>query len=332
MKMKEEILLVLRSGEAQGLPRNRLCGLLQVSERRVRRWEHRATLADAKPGPVHAPHGLLPEERTAIVVMARDERYVDDSPRILAAKGSDAGFFAASATTVYRVMKLAGLMVNRVRNTRNGNRTEPDRRELTGPNQQWCWDISYLRTLVKGIFLYLYVMLDEYSRKVVAWRVSWYLSYQEGKELLEEGLANEHLPDGDAPLPSLLNDRGVQMKAKSFKKMVEDLGMVQKFSRPRTPNDNPFIESHFSLIKCNPDYPQQFLDDIDGITYFTRFFQWYNTEHLHGRIGFVTPVQKHTGTDKAILANREMRKKEARKNRLKINRQSYSLTEELALV
>ena len=96
---------VIVEGKAKGVNRNRTCRLLQIEERRVRHWFSRPTLADTKPGPMHAPHALLPEERMAIVAIAKDERYVDDSHRVLTAKCVDSGKLAVSASTVYRVMR-----------------------------------------------------------------------------------------------------------------------------------------------------------------------------------------------------------------------------------
>jgi transposase InsO family protein len=278
-------------------------------------------LVDVKPGPIHAPHALLPEERQAIVVLAKDERYVDDSHRVLTAKGVDAGYLAVSASTVYRVMRHEGLTTDRSgRCHRNGNSRKPDRPELTGPNQRWCWDISYLRTLVKGIFLYLYVLLDEYSRKVIAFRISWSLAHAEGKELIDEGIEKEKLTLEQVKILELFNDRGTQMKAKPFKTFLEDLGISQKFARPRTPNDNPFVESLFATTKGSPEYPGEFTDDVGGITYFTAFFDFYNNVRRHGKIGYVTPVQRHKGEDKGILARRRDRLAGARRMRLQRNR------------
>lgn len=333
--MKGAILAVIHESIVQGVKRGRACGLLQVSARRIQRWEVREDLVDGPAGPRQAPHRLLAEEQAAILEMARDERYIDDSHRVLAAKGNDQGLFAVSASTVYRVMSAIGLMTDRSgRSVRNGKSRKPERPEIDGPNQRWCWDISYLHTLLKGVFLYLYVLLDEYSRKVVSWRISWYLAHQEGQELIEDGLTGEQLSADQADRLELYNDRGVQMKAKPFMRMLEDLGISQRFSRPRTPNDNPYIESHFSIVKGDPQYPGAFADDRAGQAHFSKYFAWYNNERLHGNIGYVTPAQKHRGEDKAILATRERSKKEARHRRLVFNRTSWDsklLTGGLAL-
>ena len=214
---------VIVESKEKGVKRRRTCELLQIEERRVRQWFTRSTLADAKPGPVHAPHALLPEEREAIIAIAKDESCVDDSHRVLTAKCVDAGSFAVSASSVYRVMRFEGLTTDRSgRSHRNGNSRKPDRPELTGPDQRWCWDVSYLRTLVPGTFLFLYALLDEYSRKVVAFRISWRLVTEEGKELLDEGILKEGLTQEQIDALVLFNDRGAQMKAKSFKKFLED--------------------------------------------------------------------------------------------------------------
>lgn len=321
MGTKQGIIDVITLGKAAGIKQGRMCALLQVEERRVRRWLRLRGLKDRKPGPEHAPHALLAQEREAIVALAKDESYVDDGHRVLTAKGVDAGRIAVSASTVYRVMRGEGLTTDRCgRSHRNGRSRKPDRPELTGPNQRWCWDISYLRTLVSGIFLYLYVLLDEYSRKVVAYRVSWHLSYKEGMELLEEGFEKEGLTKEQLEILALCNDRGSQMKAKPFVRMVTDLGISQKFSRPRTPNDNPFVESLFSTTKGAPEYPGEFKDDIDATTYFAGYFDFYNNVRLHGNIGYVTPAQRHSGEDKAILARRARRCAQARCERLQRNR------------
>lgn len=308
--------------KSKGVNQRQMCELLQIEGRRVRNWFSRKTLVDAKPGPERAPHALLPEEKEAILAYAKDEAYVDDSHRILTAKCVDAGYFSVSASTVYRVMRNEGLTTDRCGGrARNGNSRKPDRPELTCANQRWCWDISYLRTAVSGTFLYLYALMDEYSRKVVAFRISWHLAQEEGKELVDEGIEKEGLTEEQIKKLELFNDRGAQMKAKSFKKFLESLGISQRFARPQTPNDNAFVESLFSTTKGAPGYPGFFTDDLDAIAYFTAYFDFYNNVRLHGRIGYVTPAQRHCGQDKIILAVRSERLTRARRERLLRNRQ-----------
>lgn len=125
--------------------------------------------------------------------------------------------------------------------------------------------------------------------------------------------------------PDLMNDRGVEMKAKAFMKMCKDLGINQQFSRPRTPNDNLFIESLFSTVKGYHSYPGTFLSDIEAVAYFTAFFGFYNNDRYHNRIGIVTPVQRHNGDDKAIKERRSKALQEARRERLRQNRLKITL-------
>lgn len=335
--MKQGILDIIDSAVKKGVRLRKACSLILVDQRRIQRWRDRYDhLEDTVPGPRNAPHALLGEEKDAIRTFALDPGYVDDSHRVLAAKGADMSLFYVSASSVYKVMRENDLTADRSgRAHRSGRSTAPERLEIEGPDQRWCWDITYCQTKVKGIFLYLFTILDEYSRKVIAWRISWHMNHKEAMELIQEALENENLTDIDIKLPVLINDRGTQMKAKAFMKMCKDLGIEQKFSRPRTPNDNPFIESLFSIVKGYHSYPDIFTDDIEAITYFTTFFDYYNNARYHGKIGFVTPIQKHLGLDKNIIKRRETGLINARKIRLFKNRKNVLLSKvdkELALV
>lgn len=319
--MKQEILAVIRYAKEEGRSEEKVCALLQISARRVREWKAREELADEKPGPQRAPHALLEDERRSIGDMARSADYVDDSHRILAIKATDLGIVHVSASSFYRQMRVEGMTTDRRRRRRrNGSSQIPERGELTETNRRWCWDISYLRTMLKGVFLYLYVVLDEFSRKVVAWRVSNSLSHLEGMEVVDEAVGAEGLRKEQLEILNLHNDRGIQMRAKGMVKMLKDLGINQVFSRPRTPNDNPFVESAFSIVKGEPIYPGRFECEEGAVEYFAVYFENYNTVRLHGGIGYVTPEQKHRGLDVAILEERAKCKEAARHNRLTLNR------------
>jgi putative transposase len=153
----------------------------------------------------------------------------------------------------------------------NGHSKAPVRKDLTGPNQRWCWDISYLMTFQKGVYLYLYLLLDEYSRKTIQWRISWQQTAEESRLLLEGGLVAQNILDlPEDQRPELINDRGRPMKAKPIQRLCEDHHLPQLFARPRTPNDNPYIESAFSSVKRAPEYPGRFLDDGHAVAYFDR--------------------------------------------------------------
>ena len=174
---KLSILSVIQTSQQQGVSARRCCSILMIEHRRVVRWQQRAHqgqgLGDRVPGPKEPLHRILPEEVARIVAMAKSQEYVDLSHRILAVTACDKGLFQASFSTVYRVLKDEGLMTARgLGGAHNGHSKAPVRKDLTGPNQRWCWDISYLMTHQKGEYLYLYLLLDEWSRKAIQWRVA----------------------------------------------------------------------------------------------------------------------------------------------------------------
>lgn len=273
-----------------------------------------------KPGPRQPAHALMPLEKDAVVAFAGREDTVDYSFQMLAIKGAEANAFYLSASSVRSILQERGLGDDRTDRVRSSTRrNKPDRPDdLTGPNQCWCWDVSYIKTDVLRVFWYLYVMLDEWSRKVLAWRISRFHNHEEAMGLIDDAIIAEGLLDIDKEsLPVVVNDRGVQMKAKEVKQMFTDLGLTQTFSRPRTPNDNPFIESFFSSLKRAPVYPGRFsYGDEDAVMdFFGRHFQWYNTEHHHSRIGYVTPEQMHQGLAAGIIAERKRALAEQQKYR-----------------
>jgi transposase InsO family protein len=318
---KLEILTVIETSQQQGVSARRSCAILVIAHRRIVRWQAKArqgqSLTNLTPGPKAPLHRVLPEEIEQIVAVAKSAAYVDLSHRILAVTAWDRGLFQASFSTVYRVLKAQHLMTARgPGGPHNGHSKAPVRKALTGPNQRWCWDISYLLTFQKGEYLYLYLLLDEWSRKAIQWRISWQQTAEESRRLLEGGLVEQNILDlPEDQRPEVINDRGRQMKAKPIQRLCEDHGMPQLFARPRTPNDNPFIESAFSTVKRAPAYPGRFLDDGQAVAYFERYFTWYDTEHYHSGIAYVTPHQAHQGLRPQIVEQRRRKKLAQRRRR-----------------
>ena len=309
-----------------GIPRLRTCYVIQINRRRVERWAFRlretGSIHNRKPGPVHASHALLPSEKQALMIYVSLEETVDYSFQALAIKGAEEGLFFMSASSVRKALHEAGLASDRrppVRRIGAGKKpNRPD--ELTGPNQCWCWDISYIQTDIPRLFWYLFVILDEWSRKVLAWRVSSRIITQEALALIDDAFIAERLLDvPEEKKPVIINDRGAQMKAKPVKQMFIDLGLAQEFARPRTPNDNPFIESLFGTVKTAPEYPGWFPGDDITVpkNYLDRYFHLYNTCHYHSRIGYVHPIDKHEGRADKIIKER--------KNQLTLQREKRKL-------
>jgi len=316
---------VVAMAKRSGIGRHQSCEVLQISLRRIERWESRISTTGAmaydRPGPRQAVHGLMPVERAAVKEYAGREDTVDYSLMVLSLKAAEAGLFYLSASSVRSVLLQEGLLQNRRDIRRQGALQKPNRPEqLTGPNQCWCWDISYLKTDVRRVFWYLYVMLDEWSRKVVAWRVSTTLAMEQAQGLIDDAIIAEGLLDvPEDRRPVVVNDNGKQMKAKAVQQMFVDLGMQQTFARPSTPNDNPHIEALFSTTKRSPAYPGWFHAGDGGTAvqeYFVKYFGWYNKDHYHSGICYVTPEQKHTGQADMILQKRKKQLTAARKNRI----------------
>jgi len=335
-EQKGEILVMIERAKEKALTVTRSCVFWKISRRRVVRWRSKRkdghSLRNLKPGPREPVHKLLPEEKEAVLQMAKKEQYADLSHRILAVTAWDLDLCFVSFSSVYRILRSANLMTMRgTQHPHNGNSIPPVRKELTGPNQRWCWDISYLPTYEKGLFLYLYLALDEYSRKAIAWLVSWHQTAEQARCLLEEALINENILDlPEDQRPEVINDRGRQMKAKPIKRMFEDHHMPQLFARPQTPNDNPFVESVFSTVKRAPEYPGRFLDCEQAAEYFNRYFPWYNTEHFHSGIAYVTPEQCHLGLRDQIVSRRKSNLTNQRRIRKEVNRRNKNiLTEDL---
>jgi transposase InsO family protein len=303
-EVKVEILEVIDNAKDGGIPITRTCTLLMIDRRRVTRWrlkrDNGSSLDNMKPGPIEAVNRLLPVERESVLIMAMKEEYADMSHRVLTVTAWDLDIFHVSFSSVYRILRAKNLIPMRgVQRHHNGRSIPPVCKALTGPNQRWCWDISYLPTMEKGIFLYLYLLLDEYSRKAISWLISRRQTAKEAKELIEEGLINENILDlPEDERPEVINDRGRQ-------RMFDDNHMPQMFARPRTPNDNPYIESMFSIIKRDHQYPGGYLDRDEAVQYFREYFNWYNYEHLHSGIDFVTPDQCHNGLRDKIVSLRK---------------------------
>jgi len=327
-----EVLEVTRDAGQKGVSCRRSCTHLRIQRSRVSRWRRAQrcgeSLENGKPGPGNPLHRLLPAEREQIVALARREDLVDLSHRELTVTAWDQGWAYVSFSTTYRVLKAAGLMGMRGKNRRhNGSSVAPVRKDLTGPNQRWCWDISYLKTPVKGHFLYLFMALDEYSRKILNWRISWSMNASEAKALLEGALAKESilaLPEDRRP--EIINDRGRQMKARPVRQVFADHKMPHLFARPRTPNDNPFIESMFSTVKTDSEFPDRFQGDVHAEEYFGKYVPWYNHEHYHSGIDYVTPHQAHTGQRAAIVEERQRHIHQQRLRRKEQNRLQSGLT------
>jgi len=294
-------------------------------QRWVRVYQKTGRYGGGKSGPEKAPHRLLPEEKGDIIRLAKDDTYADLSHRQIAVVASETEQVEASASSFYRVMKQEQLMEKR----QIRPRTPQEKPEIkpTRPNEIWSWDLTYIA--LGPIFVYLFAIIDVYSRKIVGWHLGFNATVESMKKAWDKALTSEGLIGviGAPQMPTALSDHGVQMAKKSAKQFFKDLGIKQLFARYQTPKDNAWIESWFRILKYDwlqyKDYVS--FDEIKAIL--RQFVIIYNTQRYHGAIGYVTPEQKHCGQAEEILKARAERKHLARLHRLKTNREQVSQPE-----
>lgn len=224
---------------------------------------------------------------------------------------ADQGIYLASESTFYRIMHEKGQQNHRGRSSKPSQPKQPTTHCAYGPDQIWCWDISWLPGPVKGHFYYLYMIIDIYSRKIVAQEVH----VQESSDLAALLVQKAVLSEGCAGAPlGLHSDNGSPMKGSSLLEKLYKPGISSSYSRPRVSNDNAFAESIFRTCKYRPSYPTGGFKDLDAARiWILAFTRWYNEVHKHSGIRYVTPAQRHRGQDTQILARRKKVYDNARK-------------------
>ena len=234
------------------------CKQLGVCSRSVERWRKQGGGADGREGPrTPASNQLSDEEKKHVIETANLPEYRDKSPRQIVPLLADKGIYIASESTFYRVLAEAGQLAHRSRSRPATNR-RPMEHVARRPNEVWSWDITYLRTQVRGCFYYLYLVVDVFSRKIVGFDVHEEECARRASELVSCAVADEGV---DKRRLVLHADNGGPMKASTMLATLERLGVVASFSRPRVSDDNPFAEALFRTMKYRPEYPRKPLAD-----------------------------------------------------------------------
>ena len=247
------------------------------------------------------PLALSARERQRIVETLTSARFCDVTPYTAYARLLDEdGVYLASVRTFYRLLAAAGLSQERRNQLVHPAHVKPEL-IATAPNQVWSWDITRLRSTMKWQFFYLYVLLDIFSRYVVGWLVAGAENAGLAAALIEQTCEKYGIEPGQLTLHS---DRGSPMRSKTTAELFVDLGVAASFSRPRVSNDNPFSEAQFKTLKYRPEFPERFEGIEHARAHLRRFFTWYNEEHRHSGIGFMTPAAVHFGHARAIDAHR----------------------------
>ncbi len=285
------------------------CAQIGLSERTVQRWQRPAASED---GDLRAstrrvatppPNRLSDNERRAALALLNSDEFKDLPPSQIVPRLADQGRFLASESTLYRLLRGAGQLTHRRAERAPQQRSRPRALAATRPDQIYCWDISYLPTEVRGIYFYLYLFVDLFSRKIVGWQVYDSESAQRAGQLLTDICARQQIAPQQLTLHS---DNGAPMKGEAMLATLQRLGVAGSRSRPAVSNDNPFSEALFRTLKYRPRLPVRPLQSLlQARRWVTQLVHWYNHEHRHSAIGFVTPHERHLQIDRLLLINRE---------------------------
>jgi putative transposase len=294
------------------------CQILNIPRSSLYRLRQTAQLpASAEPAAPTASQWAKParalsgEEKEQVRSVLNSERFVDQSPREVYATLLDEGAYLCHWRTMYRVLGAyqevrlpaeASAQAGERRNQLRHPAYAKPELLATGPNQLWSWDITKLRGPVTWTYYYLYVMLDVFSRYVVAWLLAERESAALAQELTAAACAKQGIEPGQLTIHA---DRGSPMIAKSMSMLMSDLGVNESHSRPHVSDDNPYSEAQFRTLKYSPDYPDRFGSLMDARAWCERFFPWYNQEHHHTSLHLLTPADVHYGRAPEKLAQRQ---------------------------
>lgn len=242
------------------------------------------------------------KEREVILETVNSAPYQDLPPCKIVPMLADEGQYIGSESTIYRILRAENQLAHR-QLTRPSKHHKPEAYMASGPNQVWSWDITYLPTQIRGLYFYLYMIVDVYSRKIVGWNVHGEESSDHAAKLIKQACIDENVAEGELVLHS---DNGGPMKGATMLAMLQVLGVIPSFSRPSVSDDNPYSEALFKTVKYHPTFPMlnKFATILYARIWCEKFVRWYNKQHLHSALKFVTPEQRHNGTDLAIRLKR----------------------------
>jgi putative transposase len=298
---------------AAGASKVGACVEMNLTLRTLQRWTEEGVLREdartttTRPIPANA---LSQDERDAILNLCNDPEYAHLPPSQIVPRLADQGRYVASEATFYRVLRAADQHHRRGRSQPPRKLARPTSHMAVAAKQVWSWDITYLPSPVRGQFFYLYLIEDIYSRKAVGWEVYEQESGEMAAALLQRSVIRESCLRQPLVLHS---DNGAPMKSVTLLNKMYDLGVTPSRGRPRVSNDNPYSESLFRTLKYCPQWPKNGFANLDAARAWVRdFIRWYNHEHRHSRIRFVTPAERHQGKDSDVLAKRHALYQQAR--------------------
>lgn len=302
---RQQIVHWIEEAVVEGARKAPACAEVGISLRTLQRWTSEGDVAPDRRPLAQRPepkNKLTEREREQIIAVCNDPEFASLPPSQIVPRLADRGIFLASEATIYRVLKEAGQLNGRGRAKSRQKRKSPQTHVAQGPNEVWSWDVTYLPSRVRGQFFYLYLVMDIYSRKGVSWEVHDQETGEYAAALIHRAVMREQC--FNTPLV-LHSDNGAPMKSQTMYAKLHELGITPSHSRPRVSNDNAMSESLFRTLKYCPQWPSQGFESLeDARLWVEKFMAWYNHEHKHSSIKFVTPAQRHAGKDVTILEKR----------------------------
>ena len=292
------------------------CALAGIDARTLQRWKagEGLTRGDRRPDANHPvpSHALSEAERAQIVAVANEPRFADTPPARIVPALADEGIYIASESSFHRVLRAHGQMNPRGRAQPPRTSRPPTTHIATRPGDVWCWDVTFLPAQIQGRWFYFYLILDLYSRKIVGFEVHDTDSAEHAAHLARRTALAEGV-HAKPVRPVLHGDNGATLKATTVLAMLHWLGIEPSYSRPRVSDDNSFAEALFRTAKYRPEFPLKGFADLDAARQWAaRFVHWYNQEHRHSGIRYVTPAQRHAGQDGPVLIARHAVYQDAR--------------------
>jgi transposase InsO family protein len=298
------ILNAIGKAQSGGARLSRACQIAGISARTIERWRQAPHADDGRCGPHRRPANALSlREEAQIMRLMMSTRFAHLSPKQLVPQLADRGLYLASESTFYRLQRRYGLRGRRRAIARTDVSRATRLHRAVGPNQVWSWDITWLATTVRGVYLHLYLVIDVWSRRIVGWCIAERGSAEIASELITHACREGNFDPKGLVLHS---DNGKPMRASTFIATLQWLGVIPSFSRPHVSDDNPYSEALFRTLKHTPAYPRLPFEGLAGARrWMTRFAAWYNGEHRHSAIRYVTPDERHFGREKEILSRRQ---------------------------
>ena len=302
-----EILQFIADAKEQKVSERTTCMYLGITPRTIQSWRKQGLVDRRKGSARHVEHRLSGKEVQYFYDIANSQRFQDKTAEQIVAILAAEGTYIASVSTLYRILRKRKALEHRQKSKKARKSQPAEIYAVTAPNQVFSWDITWLKTEVRGMFKYAYNIIDLFDRSLVGWTI-------------EDNESDEHaarlfrriIRDLDVVPQIVHGDNGHPMRGATLGAFLDKLLVSRSYSRPRCSNDNAFIESWHKTLKYTVGYPKTFssLDHARG--WYANFVQWYNTEHLHSGIGYVTPHQKRSGQSEAIYAKRNKCIQEAR--------------------